>query len=92
MIRRCVIWAIVGFCVPIFWGVISLITFNAPDSVWADRYWKLVYITCPSWLLPENGASWLITPLVNAALYGGVAFIILSIAQESRKRNDSEPQ
>ncbi len=89
MIRRSVIWAIVGFCVPIFWGVMSFIFFFAPNSVWTDRYWKLAYITCPSWLLPENGASWLITPLVNAVLYGCVALIILAIARELRRLSRS---
>src|SRR5260370_40595358 len=85
MIRQSVIWAIVGFCVPIFWGVMSFIFFTAPNSVWTDLSLKLVYITCPPWVLPENGASWLITPLANAVLYGCVALIIFASARELRR-------
>jgi hypothetical protein len=94
MIRRFVFRAIVGFCVPIFWGIVSFIFFTAPESVWTDRYWMLVYITCPPWLLPEITASWfewLITPLANAILYGCVAIIILATTREFRRRFSTDP-
>jgi hypothetical protein len=73
-----IIWGIVGGLVPIFWGVLGFILFNMKQSIWTDLFWYAVYVTCPSWLLPENGASWLITPLLNGILYAGVAFLILT--------------
>ncbi len=83
------IWAAVGFAVPVFWGVLSFIFFNAPNSWWTDAYWYLVYITCPSWLVPETSASWLITPILNACLYGSVALIIVGIWRGLRARKIS---
>ena len=74
--KRIFIWMVIGAFVPIFWGVVSLITFNAPESHWTGLYWNVVYVTCPAWLLPESKWSMLITPLANAVLYGLVAFLI----------------
>ena len=81
------IWAAVGFGVPIFWGALSFIFFNASNSWWTDMYWYLVYLTCPPWLLPESSASWLITPILNAALYGAVAMAIVSMSRTLRHRS-----
>jgi hypothetical protein len=78
------IWAAVGFGVPVFWGVLGFILFNAPNSWWTDMYWNLVYITCPSWLLSETAASWLITPILNACLYGVVAMAVVGMSRELR--------
>jgi hypothetical protein len=78
------IWAAVGLGVPIFWGALGLILFNAHNSRWTDMYWGLVDITCPSWLLPETSASWLITPILNAALYGTVAVVIVGMSRRFR--------
>jgi hypothetical protein len=46
---------------------LGFVFFNARISWWTDAYWNRVYITCPSWLLPETGASWLVTPILNGA-------------------------
>jgi hypothetical protein len=83
--KRILIWMAIGALVPIFWGVVSFIAFNAPESRWTDLYWHVVYVTCPAWLLPESKWSMLITPLANAALYGLVAFLI-SIALKGRSK------
>jgi hypothetical protein len=74
--KRVALWSAIGFFVPIFWGVMSFIFFNARQSRWTDLYWILVYITCPPWLLPENSWSLWITPIANAVLYGLIAFLI----------------
>jgi hypothetical protein len=81
------IWAVVGLGVPIFWGALSFILFNAPNSWWTDMYWNLVYITCLSRLLPEYSASWVITPILNAVLYGAVAMAAVSISRTLRHRS-----
>jgi hypothetical protein len=46
-----------GAFVPIFWGVVSFIFFNAPESHWTDLYWNVVHVTCPAWLLPETARA-----------------------------------
>jgi hypothetical protein len=74
--KRIFIWMVIGAFVPIFWGVVSFIFFNAPESHWTDLYWNIIYVTCPAWLLPESKWSMLITPLANAVLYGLIAFLI----------------
>jgi hypothetical protein len=74
--NRIVIWGLVGCAVPVFWGTVSFIFFNARESKWTDIYWYTVYVTCPSWLLPETQFSWLVTPLLNGVFYAGVALSI----------------
>jgi hypothetical protein len=73
--KRVVIWAAIGAFVPIFWGVVGFLAFNANGSGW-DLFWGIVYITCPPWLLPEGKWSVWITPIANAVLYGLVAFFV----------------
>ena len=55
---------------------------NFVSRIMTDIFWYLVYASCPPWLLPETRFSWLVTPLLNGALYAGVA---LSIAAVRRK-------
>ncbi len=74
--KRVALWMAIGAFVPIFWGVLGFIEFNARESKWTDLFWNLVYITCPPWQLPENDWSMVETPLANAVLYGLVAFLI----------------
>ncbi len=68
---------IIGFFVPIFWGVVSLIMFAAPESPAADRYWDIVHITSPSWPIGSStsSATTVAAPFLNAILYGAVAFV-----------------
>jgi hypothetical protein len=77
--KRVIQWAVIGFAVPIFWGVMSFIWFNAKESVWTTVYWYLVYVTCPSWLLDIPS---ILTPVLNAALYGSLAFVILNVSRK----------
>ena len=80
------IWAAIGFTVPVFWGVLGFIFFNAPESRWTDLFWVLVYIACPPWLLPETSISWAGTPLLNACLYGALALVIVRIGRTMQTR------
>ena len=74
-------WAVIGFLVPVFWGALGFIFFNAPESRWTDRFWALVYITCPPWLIPETSLTpgWVIAPILNACLYGSIAMVIVGM-------------
>lgn len=78
MKKRVMWWAILGFVIPVFWGVVSFIFFSAKESIWTDVYWRVVYVTCPFWLLPSNTTTTVMTPFLNAILYGGLAFLLLS--------------
>jgi hypothetical protein len=81
MKRLVVVSACVGFAVPIFWGVLAFVTFNAPQNAMSDMFWLTVDRTCPPWLITGTSifARSLATPLLNAALYGSVAFVAASV-------------
>ncbi len=83
--KHIVIWAVVGIGVPLFWGGVSFFFFNARESLWTDLYWYAVYVTCPSWLLPENQYSWLVTPALNGLLYACLALLISTLQQKKFK-------
>ncbi|GEM_PF-3572779 len=72
MKRFVVVSAVVGLCVPIWWGVLGFLAFTAPQSATADMFWDMIRVTCPPWLIPNSSyAGLIVTPLLlNAALYG----------------------
>jgi hypothetical protein len=67
--------AIIGFVVPIGWGLLELLFFNAHDSLWTTALLVAARVTCPPWLL--NG-FWgdIGSPLLNAVLYGVLALLV----------------
>ncbi len=81
MKRLVVVSALVGFAVPIFWGVMAFLTFGDPQNALADMFWATVHRTCPPWLIDGTSilANSLATPFLNAALYGSVAFMAASV-------------
>jgi hypothetical protein len=81
MKKRVIQWAVVGFAIPIFWGVMSFIWFNAKESVWTTVYWDLVYVTCPFWLLDTPS---ILTPVLNATFYSLLAFVFLRVSRKTR--------
>jgi hypothetical protein len=83
--KRIVIWGIVGGIMPLLWGIASFLLFNARESIWTDIYWYAVYVTCPSWLLPETQLSWLVTPSLNGILYAGVALSVCAVRPKAKK-------
>lgn len=77
MLRHVIKLMIIGFLVPVFWGILSFVLFNAKESAWTTLYWYLVYVTCPFWLLPTSTATTILMPFLNALLYGAIAFYLL---------------
>jgi hypothetical protein len=65
---------IVGFLVPVFWGVLEMILFNAKESVWTQLVSAAEYVTCPFWVLKED-ISGSFSLSFNAALYGSLVFL-----------------
>ena len=49
-----VLWtgAIIGFLMPIVWGVLGFALFNVPEGHTADLFWKLNHFFCPFHTLP----------------------------------------
>ena len=74
MKRFVTVSTLVGFCVPIWWGVMCFLTFTGPQSPTADMFWEVIHRTCPPCTIesPILG-SMFATPFLNALLYGGVA-------------------
>jgi hypothetical protein len=89
MKRTAVWWAAAGFAIPIFWGAMSFIFFSARESLWTNIYWGTVYVTCPFWLLPTNTLTTVMMPVLNAILYGGIAFFVMRASNKRRKSIDS---
>jgi hypothetical protein len=54
MFRRLMWWSVIGFCVPIGWGILSFMLFSAKESTWTTVYWWCVYITCPFWAASDK--------------------------------------
>jgi hypothetical protein len=81
ILKSPVAWAAaVGFVVPIFWTVQAFLNFNARESKSSDIFWRAVHITCPFWDLNAFGdADLFFLPFINAAFYGLVVFVLLTI-------------
>jgi hypothetical protein len=83
--------AAVGFCIPILWGMIAFVFFTAPESTRMDLFWYAVYVTCPPWLLPESSASWVLTPVANAILYGLITWLWMSTFHRESPDSRDDP-
>jgi hypothetical protein len=77
-----ILWtALVGFLLPIFWGVLGFILFNLKDPFWVRAFWLSVHISCPAWVLLPGGVPWTyVTPFLNAAIYALLALLWQRIA------------
>jgi hypothetical protein len=64
----------IGFVMPILWGIVGFVYFTAPQSRSTDLFWTAVHVTCPFWDLPGGIVSTILTPVLNAGLYGVIAF------------------
>jgi hypothetical protein len=69
---------IVGALVPLFWGIVSFLTFNGPEDWFSRAYWKTVYITCPFWVISGEKAL-VLMPLLNGGLYAALALLIYKV-------------
>ncbi len=81
MRRKVALWAIIGFLMPLFWGITSFVLFSAKGT-WTTAYWYLVYATCPFWLLPGLAGE-ILMPVLNAVLYGTLAYFFLRVKKEN---------
>jgi hypothetical protein len=68
----------VGFVMPIFWGMMELLAFNSRSDAVLTAIRVGGYMTCPPWLLPGIWGD-VASPILNAILYGGVAWAVLFI-------------
>lgn len=79
MRKRILIAAILGFIVPIVYGFIEMLFFNAQDTLLVEFFagW-LPRILCPAWMLADGSAFWFIAiPFLNAATYALIAYLLL---------------
>jgi len=81
MKRFVIVSAIVGFCLPICWGVLGLLTLEVPQSPAAAMLWLTIQVTCPPWQIPQTWTlgAFVATMGLNAALYA-VAACVLALA------------
>lgn len=74
-------WVIVGFmlgfAVPILWGILGFLLFNLPESSFTRFYWHAVYFTCPAWMIPGFWGS-MSMPFINGAMYATFAYLFMS--------------
>lgn len=81
-----IVAALIGFVVPIFWGILAMVLFNLQHPFWTKVFWVCVYVTCPGWLIP-GGRDWVIiaTPFANALVYVLITYAWLIIRQRRKK-------
>ena len=65
-------WALIGLVIGIFWLLLMVAFFTAPQSVALSIVKVVSEITCPPLLLDNVFAA----PILNAILYGVLAFTI----------------
>jgi hypothetical protein len=63
--------AVIGFLMPILWGMASFMLFNLPEGPAADRYWRLNHIFCPFFSFPT-----IIELPLTAGVYALLALLI----------------
>jgi hypothetical protein len=73
---RVAMCAVLGFAIGGFWVVMGFVFFTAPQSAAVDIVMGIAALTCPPFLITDL----FVAPLLNAVLYGGVAFIWLRIS------------
>lgn len=70
--------AVIGFFIPMFWGMLALIFIHMGGPFWTTIYSFLVYLTCPAWLIPGGtDLAMIATPFANAAIYAIVSYLIV---------------
>jgi hypothetical protein len=80
-------WAILGFVAPLIWGLVGFVFFTAKESAWVDAYYWLWDVICPpSLILSPKLSTTIVTPLLNACLYGCLAFLVMSALGTRKKK------
>ena len=68
----------IGFLMPVFWGTMEFLAFNARSDGVLTTIRAGGYVICPPWLLPGIWGD-MASPILNAILYGGLASAVLFI-------------
>jgi hypothetical protein len=76
-----------GFLMPIFWGMMEFLAFNSRSDAVLTAIRAGGYLTCPPWLLPGIWGD-VASPILNAILYCGVAWVVLFIRQFRHSKDD----
>jgi hypothetical protein len=72
--------ALIGFFLPMLWGMLALVLFNLRDPLWTRVFWFSVYATCPGWWIPGGTDLALVaTPFLNAAAYVAIVYMFLFV-------------
>jgi uncharacterized membrane protein len=80
MKKHLAVAAMIGFFLPLFWGMLSLILFNLRDPLWTRVFWFSVYATCPGWWMPGGtDLAVVATPFLNAAAYVAAVYMFLLV-------------
>jgi hypothetical protein len=77
-VRKVALISGVGLLMPIFWGMLEFLAFNSRSDAVLRAIRAGGYVTCPPWLLPGFWGD-VVSPILNALLYGAVAWAVLSI-------------
>jgi hypothetical protein len=85
--RKSVIYAsVAGFMVPVLCGLVQMLMFNASDGGWQTFVcYQLPNFLCPPWALGNGNSLWMIAiPVLNAFLYGVIAFAVVLVRRLGR--------
>jgi hypothetical protein len=74
---------VAGALVPLFWGVLGFLLFNAPEGSLSRLFWGAVYITCPFWVIEGNKAL-ILMPVLNGSMYCAIAAMLTLMHRASR--------
>jgi hypothetical protein len=74
-------WALIGLAIGIFWLLFMVVFFAAPQSAVLSIVEVVSEITCPPLLLDNIFAA----PILNAILYGVLAFTIRRMVRRWRR-------
>ncbi|HTC93439.1 MAG TPA: hypothetical protein VK699_08305 [Terriglobales bacterium] len=67
-----------GLLMPLFWGILGFIFFNARNSRWTDFFWNAYHFSCPFWNI-QGDIGFILTPLLNGFLYGFVTCLAVGL-------------
>ena len=82
MKRFVLVSAVIGFCVPLWWGVLANFVLRSHQSPATVMFLRELQMISPVWRLQVTVIrSGFATPFLNAVLYGGVAGAIAIIVR-----------
>jgi hypothetical protein len=76
--RTLIVGFVIGALIPLFWGILGFVLFNAPEGLGSRIFWDAVYLTCPFWVIEGNKAL-VLMPLLNGLTYALLLSLIASL-------------